>query len=670
MKGRENMKKIFGVVLSIIFLICPAVFSNPSIDLDRIVVTSSRMEQADYKTTSNVTVINQEQIQRSNAKSISDLLKSAQGVNVYDNSTSKTAVIDIRGFGDTASRNILILVNGRKINPIDISGPDLAQIPLDAVERVEIIRGAGSVLYGDNAVGGVVNIITKEGKGKFSGKISGHYGSYASSGTSTEFSGSAKQLSYYLYADYDDQHGYRDNSDVLNKDYKTRLSAQTFDWLNVGLDATWHEDDYGLPGGLNAVQLQQLGRRGTRNPWDKASSKDRALQTTFKVTPLNKDLGFLVVDASYRNRDTYGDFQSQGITTKRDSNTTGFNGKYIFDKAIFNHEVHFISGIDYYNTDQDIFGGGYSADDITISKEEFGTYFSNEFELWNHVFLTGGTRYQRAYYTFNQKNVPQTYEKQSPDEQVSMGGLKYQYAKGSNVFVNVEQSFRFLATDEWYSVYSGLNTNLKQQTGIQYEAGIKHNFNDTVIFNVTPYIIKLKNEIYVDPTAGGGFGDNNNYDHTLRRGIEIGQTTNILKFFPDLKHVNEMNLITNYNYQDPEFDGGAFGGRQIPMVAKNQANATVIVGMFDHYKVSLISTYVGERFSINDTNNSTPPLKQYFIFDGKLSFSYDHLEIFFGVNNIFGQKYYSTAVKSTNSNRTDYYPAPERNFSVGADLKF
>lgn len=664
------MKRVLIISLMVLSTSFTLAQANQSFDLDKIVVTSSRFERQDYKVGSNVTVISQEQIQASNASSIPDLLKSAQGVNIYDNSTSKTAVIDIRGFGDTASRNILVLVNGRKVNAIDISGPDLEQIPLGAVERIEIIRGSGSVLYGDNAVGGVVNIITKEGKGKFSGKMSGLYGSYGSSGTSAEFLGSTKGISYYVHSDYDDQQGYRENSDVLNKDFQSSLGTKLSDWLKVMMNATWHQDNYGLPGGLNAVQLEQFGRRYTRNLSDKASSKDQALQTTFDITPLNKDLGFLVMDVSYRDRNTFGDFKSQGIATERDSDTIGLAGKYIFDKMILDHQVHFVSGFDYYDTDQNILGSGYSTDDITISKKEYGVYLSNELEVWNRVFLTGGTRYQKADYTFNQKNAPQTYQKKTPDEQVSMGGLKYEYAKGSNVFVNVQQSFRFLATDEWYSVYTGLNTNLKQQTGIQYEAGIKHNLNDTMVFNITPYIIKLKNEIFVDPTAGGGWGDNSNYDRTLRRGIEIGQTMNVLKFLPELAHVNRLNFIINYNYQDPQFDGGTFAGHQIPMVANNQASAAVTVGLFDHYETSLTGTYVGARYAINDTNNTTPALKQYFTLDGRLSYHYDFLEIFFGVNNIFGQKYYSMAVKSTNSDNKDYYPAPERNFSLGVDVKF
>ena len=64
----------------------------------------------------------------------------------------KSASVDIRGFGETAPLNTLVLVDGRRVNEIDLSGVDWTQIPLDQIERIEIVRGAGSVLYGDNAL--------------------------------------------------------------------------------------------------------------------------------------------------------------------------------------------------------------------------------------------------------------------------------------------------------------------------------------------------------------------------------------------------------------------------------------------------------------------------------------------------------------------------------------
>ena len=167
-KGRMNSLKVVSMVLVVVLLVGANVFAQSNdneVGLERIVVTPTRMRQQDYEITSNVTVIDTKKIGASNARYVADILKEETGINIYDSSTDKTVKVDIRGFADTSVNNILILVNGRKVNSIDISGPDWIQIPLEIVDRIEVLRGAGSVLYGDNAVGGIVNIITKKGKG-------------------------------------------------------------------------------------------------------------------------------------------------------------------------------------------------------------------------------------------------------------------------------------------------------------------------------------------------------------------------------------------------------------------------------------------------------------------------------------------------------------------------
>ena len=102
-----------------------------NIDLEKIVVTPTRIKQADYKSGSNITVIDSEKISSSNAQNVADIIKEETGIHYYDNSTGKTARLDIRGFGDTAMTNVLLLVNGRKVNPVDISGADWMQVPLE-----------------------------------------------------------------------------------------------------------------------------------------------------------------------------------------------------------------------------------------------------------------------------------------------------------------------------------------------------------------------------------------------------------------------------------------------------------------------------------------------------------------------------------------------------------
>ncbi|MBL8012231.1 MAG: TonB-dependent receptor, partial [Candidatus Omnitrophica bacterium] len=272
-------------------------------------------------------------------------------------------------------------------------------------------------------------------------------------------------------------------------------------------------------------------------------------------------------------------------------------------------------------------------------------------------------------YTFDNRDTP-SYDKQSPDEQASMAGLRYQYAEKSNVYVNAQQTFRFLATDEFYDIFSGLNTALRPQKGWQYEAGVKHSVNDTLVLHVTPYYITNKDEIFFEPLINFGFGSNSNYDRTRRMGIELGQELDLLKL-ADISGFDQMEFFTNYTFQKPQFEKGAFKDNDIPMAPRHMASAGLKTAFLKNIHLSLSGNYVGPSFAINDTRNALPKVKPYFIADTRLSYDRQNWELFFGVNNLFDKKYFNYVIAQANGGtNSDYYPAPERNYNVGMNLKF
>ncbi|MBF0483554.1 MAG: TonB-dependent receptor [Candidatus Omnitrophica bacterium] len=636
--------------------------------LEPIVVTATRIGQSDYKLASNVTVIDQFDIEHSTAKTIPQILEQVPGIYVYDKNSAKTSTIDMRGFGDTATRNVLVLVNDRKINEIDMSGPDLLQVPLEAVERIEIVRGAGSVLYGDNAVGGVINIITKKGKGKMSGQAGTYYGSYDKKGGHVQLSGAEKGLSYFLSSKYADDRGYRTNSDVLSADWNTRLGYDWNDKIDVDFEYGLHKDNYQLPGGLDENELAALGRRGSANIGDQADTRDEFYHTTFNINPWPKEIngGKVALDYIYRDKHVYDTF-SGSWNTDRDITSNGILGKYMFDSQVFDHQVDWVTGFDYYTNQSVIVGSGSNTDNLVISKDEIGIYGSGEFEILSHWFANGGTRYQRAYYTFNQRNGSSDTERKA-NQWVSMGGTRYEYAQGSNVHLNVQQTFRFLTTDEWYSSWSGLDTTLSQQIGIQYEAGIKHNYHDWIEVDLTPYCMENKNEIFYDPNFGF-WGANRNYDKTRRIGIETGLSFDLLRF-SDLSWLTKWQFKVNHTYQIPELVTGVYNGKDIPLVPRQQANAGFYFSLWDKVDISLLGQFVGDRYIINDLANVMPKAKPYFVLGSKISYKpVQFCEFYLSLNNMTDANYSPYQVKKT-SNTRDYFPAEEFNFLAGMDLKF
>src|ERR1700722_19406602 len=143
-------------------------------DLMNLEVTSvSKKEQKLSKTGAAIFVITQEDIRRSGATNIPDLLRLAPGVDVARVDANRWA-ISIRGFNDQHANKVLVLIDGRSVYSPSFSGVfwDMVDVPLEDIERIEIIRGPGGTIWGANAVNGVINIITKTAQATRGGLVS------------------------------------------------------------------------------------------------------------------------------------------------------------------------------------------------------------------------------------------------------------------------------------------------------------------------------------------------------------------------------------------------------------------------------------------------------------------------------------------------------------------
>ena len=148
---------VSALCLSVAFVDAEEVIPVPDV-----VVSATRSEQSTVTIPASITIISREHIEQSGARHIAELLRGQGGIQISDpfGDGSRTSV-GMRGFGETANANTLILVDGRRLNNIDIGVPDLNSISLKDVKRIEIIQGSAGTLFGDQAVGGIINIITE-----------------------------------------------------------------------------------------------------------------------------------------------------------------------------------------------------------------------------------------------------------------------------------------------------------------------------------------------------------------------------------------------------------------------------------------------------------------------------------------------------------------------------
>ena len=151
---------------------------EPASDLGGVVVTATRTEQSQAGTLAAVTVIDRTDIERLQPQSVADLLQGTPGLSIANNGgPGKATSIFLRG---TEADHVLVLVDGVKIGSATLGQPSIQNIPVDQVERIEIVRGPFSSLYGSEALGGVIQIFTRRPRGAFAPSLSLGYGSNAS----------------------------------------------------------------------------------------------------------------------------------------------------------------------------------------------------------------------------------------------------------------------------------------------------------------------------------------------------------------------------------------------------------------------------------------------------------------------------------------------------------
>lgn len=654
------MKQSVSVIASFIFLISipfSPYAQEKEVTLEEVVVTATRDVQEIRKVPANVTVITREEIEHSQMKTTVDLLREEVGVVVRDLlGTGKNVTVDIRGFGETAPQNILVLVDGRRVNEIDLSGVDWTQIPLDHIERIEILRGSGTVLYGDNAVGGVINIITKRPGETFSGETRVTGGSYHYNKETGSVSGKWGPLSATLSAGYTGTEGYRDNGFLRAKDVGGKVLYDLNENISLNFSGGFHQDDTGLPGGLTRAEIHQLGRQATVRPGDKAETEDWYSSLGGRAKFGN--LGRIEIDLSYRHREVEDFFRSFSFEDRRNLGTWGFTPRYTLETSLGPFPNKLTVGFDYYDSESTVFSdSAFGSNRLDVKKTSKGAYLLDEFSILSNLMLSLGYRTEWVIFDLSQE-IPPSKDQTRDRESAWNMGLDYLFGKKSSAFLSVKRSFRFPVSDEliqFFPVFQ-VNPNITPQTGYHYEAGIRYSLTDKIEGTLTLFWIDMKDEILYNPVTF----TNENFPKTRRQGVEVGASLN---------PVSWLRVWANYGFMKPTLRREPFSGNDIPSVPRHKGSVGGEINFGKGFLLNSRMNIIGSSHLISDFANRFGRLDCYHTVDARLSYSWKGLKAFVGVNNLFDRKYSEYGAVNFLGTQS-FFPSPERNFIGGISYTF
>lgn len=650
-----------------------------------VIVTSTRLEDDTTRLPSSVTVVTAEDIRRSPAKTLPELLALQAGVStrsLYGNHATQSSV-DLRGFGATATQNTLILLDGRRLNDLDLSDVNYAAIPLKDIERIEIIRGGGSVLYGDGAAGGAINIVTKKpGRAGTTGNVTATGESYKTKQLDVSATHGEGPFAIHVFANGIDSGGYRRNNELHQDNLQTdmRWSEDQGEWfLKLGAD----DQRLRLPGARHVdpgAGVDELvnDRRGTDTPNDYARQTGSSLTLGYSRF-LSADQE-LVIDGGYRMKNQKAFFEAFGGSyVDTDLGTGSFTPRLKMRHALFGRPGSFTAGLDYYRTQYDSgrstssSTAGTPVHRLNVDQSSMAAYGENMSEITDGSTLTFGARLQRvrlaAHDDFDPSAPGAAFGSGAPDRNSTDTqhmldlGLRHRLDANWSVYGKLGRSVRFATVDEFFQTdpnnFLQTFSPLKPQTAESLDLGSDYTDGDTR-FSIGVYRMDLRNEIHFNPDPL--VFSNVNLDPTRRDGLTLSAGQRLAE---------KWRIAAAYAYTRAVFREGAFGGNDVPLVARDTGSLSLFWTPRAKLDLSAAARYTGAKRFDNDQTNTFQKIPAYTVVDIKALGEYEHWKWTAAINNAFDKKAFDYGIRSVFSPGVyDAYPLPGRNFSVSLGRDF
>ncbi|HEA8087578.1 TPA: TonB-dependent receptor [Campylobacter coli] len=659
--------------------------NDKAIQMQKVVVSATGFEQDADSNLRNVIIIDGKDLEKKGFNTLEQALERISGISFVNFGLGRN--IDMRGQGSKSNIAVKVMVNGNAINVLDNSHgiTPLESINLNNIERIEIIPGGGSVLYGSGTRGGVVNIITKKQKSDaFALNLKGSSYDHGNLGGNLGVYG-AKKINDYLTFGFDIQgfnrDGYQEGYNQKGYFTNTKAYLNTGDNSDLTLSYNYFESKNTSSGYLTKAQVQS-------DPTQKGSNDN--------ITQINRPE--IALDYHHYFNDLYeiqfGAFwQNQKIRYLKDEipmmgtiayqtgsgfedTLTGINLK---NKINYKDDSYFIFGYEFANHDAKRTSLIYYSFLPVINYHKMTTLMDMDkqshsiFALDSHQFndifsISGGARYEFSSYNTNRSyrnemsmngrppspTIIDTTTLFNTDKNTHNFAFEitpnFKYSDTGNVYIKYERGF-ISPTPAQFVNRSNSNangappyysSNLKAEVFDTFELGISDFWWDFYGFNLTLFYTLSKDEIsYLgNPhSTSGSWWKYYNIDQTRRLGAEL----NLHQYlFNDSLIIKE-----SLSYLDAKISKGVNNGLRIPYVSKIKATAGVEYAWSKNFSSYIDLSYFSRAKDGGVINENTGKMsrnswiKDYFLTDIGVNYNYKNLQILAGIRNLFDKKYYT-----------------------------
>ncbi len=624
-QGGFIMKKGIGfiLVLSIIVnlvVIFPVMAEEDDLfTMDELVVTATRYPVEMSETPVSIEVITEEEVQNTNADNVGELLDDVSGVNIRDNGGAGLKTIHIRG---SASSQVLVLMDGQPINNVQNGDTDLGQLPLSNVKKIEVLKGPASAIYGANALGGVVNIITKDIHKEANAEFKVAYGSYNTSDVKLNYSAREGKTGLIFTLNKKASDGFReipaDNSAFDQMSFFSKIDHQINNNSNLVLIFHYNDSDKESPGMLSDSNSDgdyddMYDLAGTPNGIQ--NDMDKNINIKWEQNKSCTDTTVMIY--SNQHELAYSDAFTDDV---HKTNNTGLE----FNKTNYLDEHTIAYGLEVKNSKIDSTKNG---EHDFLNK---AVYIHDEWEIKGPLKITIGARYD-DHEKFGSEISPRL-------------GMVYNLNKETNLHFSAGKAYRTPTYNDLYypvTMYAEGDPDLKPETGIAYEAGIT-NLKEDVKTGLTIFQKDIEN--YIFWTSGDDFVWRPYNLQAFIKGAE-------LVFEKQLNKCLSFNM--NYTYLDSINEETE---EQLAGEAKHNANLRLKYTKND-YGISLNGRYVGGR--------ADESLEDYTVVDARVSKAFTaqgrDFNVALNINNLLNNEDYQI---------NKGYPMPDCNYMLEVSTRF